>query len=79
MALPLRDPSMTVDDLLTPCGSRDHRAMEMTWMQVPGDKLLEPKVTMSDFIKSLQNTRPIVNAADLEHFEEFTRDFGQEG
>ena len=73
------DPSVTVEDLLTPCGRREPGAMEMTWMQVPGDKLLEPKVTMSDFIKSLQNTRPIVNAADLEHFEEFTRDFGQEG
>ena len=73
------DPDVTVEDLLTPCDPREPGAMEMSWMQVPGDKLLEPKVTMSDFIKSLQNTRPTVNAADLEHFEEFTRDFGQEG
>lgn len=73
------DPSVTVDDLLTPCGPREAGAMEMTWMQVPGDKLLEPRVTLTDFIKSLQNTRPTVNAADLEQFEQFTRDFGQEG
>ena len=73
------DPEVTVEDLLTPCGPRDPGAMEMTWMQVPGDKLLEPRVTQADFMKSLQNTRPTVNAADLERFEEFTRDFGQEG
>ena len=71
------DPSTTVDDLLTPCGPHDPGAMEMTWVQVPSDKLLEPRLTFQDFIKSLENTRPTVSAADLERFEEFTRDFGQ--
>ena len=70
-----RDPSMTVDDLLTPCGSRDPEAMEMTWMQVPSDKML----TLQDFINALENKQPTVNAADLMHFEEFTCDFGQVG
>ena len=74
-----RDPSVTVDDLLTPCSSRDHGAMEMTWMQVPSDKLLEPRLTLQDFINALQNTQPTVNAVDLMRFEEFTRDFGQAG
>ena len=73
------DPSVTVEDLLTPCGPRDPGAMEMTWMEVPGDKLLEPKVALSDFIKSLQIIQPTVNAADLKHFEEFTCNFGIAG
>ena len=73
------DPSVTVEDLLTPCGPREPGAMEMIWMEVPGDKVLEPKVTLSDFIKSLQITQPTVNAADLKHFEEFTCNFGIAG
>ena len=73
------DPSITVDDLLTPCSPRDPGAMKMTWVQVPSDKLLEPRLTLQHFIKSIENTQPTVNAADLERFEEFTRDFGQMG
>lgn len=40
------NPSMTVDDLLTPCSPGDTGAIEMTWMEVAGDKLLEPVVCM---------------------------------
>ena len=73
------DPETIMDDLLTPCGPREPGAVEMSWMDVPGDKLLEPNVTLSDFLKSLQNTRPTVNSDDLKRFEDFTADFGQEG
>lgn len=37
---------MIVDDLLTPCSPGDPAAMEMTWIDVPSDKLLEPIVCM---------------------------------
>ncbi|NIG60698.1 vacuolar protein sorting-associated protein 4B [Pontoporia blainvillei] len=40
------DPNNIVDDLLTPCSPGDPGAIEMTWMDVPGDKLLEPVVCM---------------------------------
>lgn len=40
------DPNVIVDDLLTPCSPGDSAALEMTWIDVPGDKLLEPPVTM---------------------------------
>ena len=73
------DPSVMANDLLTPCGPCEPGAMEMSWMEVPSDKLLEPKITLQDFLKSLQNTRPTVTAADLTRFEEFTRNFGEEG
>nr|XP_049578989.1 vacuolar protein sorting-associated protein 4A isoform X3 [Syngnathus scovelli] len=35
-----------VDDLLTPCSPGDPDALEMTWVDVPSDKLLEPIVCM---------------------------------
>lgn len=73
------DPENVVDDLLTPCGPRDHGAREMSWMDVPADKLLAPEVSLMDFLRSLQNTCPTVNADDLKLFQVFTTDFDQEG
>lgn len=35
-----------MEDLLTPCSPGDPNAIEMTWMDVPGEKLLEPVVCM---------------------------------
>ncbi|KAM9308618.1 vacuolar protein sorting-associated protein 4B [Gastrophryne carolinensis] len=67
------------DDLLTPCSPGDPNALEMTWMEVPGDKLLEPVVCMADMLRSLANTKPTVNDQDLEKLQKFTEDFGQEG
>lgn len=40
------DKNKIVDDLVTPCSPGDPGAFEMTWMDVPGDKLFEPPVTM---------------------------------
>lgn len=40
------DKSNIVDDLLTPCSPGDPGAVEMTWMEVDGEKLFEPPVTM---------------------------------
>uniref|UniRef100_A0A665UB94 vesicle-fusing ATPase n=1 Tax=Echeneis naucrates TaxID=173247 RepID=A0A665UB94_ECHNA len=73
------DPNTIVDDLLTPCSPGDPNAIEMTWMEVPGEKLLEPVVCMSDMLRSLSNTKPTVNEQDLDKLKKFTEDFGQEG
>ena len=73
------DPTVEVDDLYTPCSPQDPGAMEMIWMDIPGDRLLEPRVTIHDFMKSLANTRPTVSNKDLKQFEDFTKDFGQVG
>lgn len=40
------DKNNIVDDLLTPCSPGGPGAMEMTWMEVDGEKLFEPPVTM---------------------------------
>ncbi|TNN31655.1 Vacuolar protein sorting-associated protein 4A [Liparis tanakae] len=70
---------VTVDDLLTPCSPGDPAAIELTWMDVPSDKLLEPIVCMSDMLRSLSTTRPTVNTEDLLKVKKFTDDFGMEG
>lgn len=73
------DPNVIVDDLLTPCSPGAHGAIEMTWLQVDGDKLLEPQVTLGDMMRAKENTRPTVNEEDLKQFVKFTNDFGMEG
>ncbi|XP_060562832.1 vacuolar protein sorting-associated protein 4B-like [Ruditapes philippinarum] len=77
---PSRDnPDEMVDDLLTPCSPGAPGAMEMNWTQVDGHKLLEPVVSMSDMLMSLQTQKATVNDDELKKHEEFTKDFGQEG
>jgi vacuolar protein-sorting-associated protein 4 len=77
-ALP-HDPDEIVDDLYTPCDPRDKNAIEMTLLDVPGEKLNPPIMTKADFIKALKTTRPTVSKSDLKIFENFTEEFGQEG
>lgn len=73
------DPKVIVYDLLTPCSPGDPGAMPMSFMDVPADKLAEPVLSMGDMLRSLVNTKPTVNKADLDKLMQFTKDFGQEG
>ncbi|CAJ0964198.1 unnamed protein product [Ranitomeya imitator] len=73
------DPNVICNDLLTPCSPGDPNAIEMTWVDVPGNKLLESVVSMPDMLRSQANTKPTVNDQDLEKLKKFTEDFGQEG
>jgi len=73
------DPSVMVNDLLTPCSPGTPGAFEMSWVDVPGEKLFEPVVTMQDMMKSLTSQKKTVNDEDLERLQKFTDDFGQDG
>lgn len=80
----VRGPSRTeeneiVDDLLTPCSPGSPGAMEMSWVEVPGDKLLEPVVCMNDMLLSLQNCKANASDADIIKLKSFMESFGQEG
>ncbi|KAJ9580642.1 hypothetical protein L9F63_024177, partial [Diploptera punctata] len=72
------DPNVIVDDLLTPCSPGCPGAIEMTWVDVEGDKLYEPPVTMSDMMRSLATSKPTVNDEDMAKLDKFKEDFGQE-
>ncbi|KAG0754849.1 hypothetical protein G6F57_010724 [Rhizopus arrhizus] len=64
---------------LTPCSPGAPEAKEMTWVDIESEQLLEPELTIQDFLKAVQNTRPTVNQEDIEQQIKFTNDFGQEG
>ena len=72
------NPDVIVDDLFAPCSPGDPAAIEMTWEQVEGSKLLEPIVTMNDMLMSLASAKPTVNDGDLKKLKEFMESFGQE-
>jgi hypothetical protein len=40
----------------------------MTWLDVPGDKLMEPIVDMKDMRKALHSTRPAGNNLEIFYF-----------
>lgn len=73
------DPNIIVEDLLTPCSPGCPGAIEMTWVDVEGDKLFEPPVTMSDMMRSLATSKPTVNDEDMTKLDKFAEDFGQDG
>ncbi|OQD75945.1 hypothetical protein PENDEC_c005G02818 [Penicillium decumbens] len=64
---------------LTPCSPGDAGAMEMTWLSVEADALLEPPLVLKDFIKAVRNSRPTVSHEDLMRNSEWTKEFGSEG
>jgi len=74
-----KDPNKIIHDYLTPCSPGDPDAIEMTWVQVDGNKLKEPEITYADFMKTLKQVRPSVSPDDLGKHIKFTEEFGQEG
>lgn len=73
------DPDVIVDDLLTPCSPGEAGAIEMSWLDIAGDKMCEPKVCMQDMLAAISNVRPTVSEDDLKQLKEFTASFGVEG
>lgn len=73
------DPNVICDDLLTPCSPGDPGAIEMSWLEVPSDKLKEPMIGMADMMMAIKNVKPTVNDDDLTKLREFTESFGVEG
>jgi vacuolar protein-sorting-associated protein 4 len=66
----------TSDVKWTPCSPFDSDAIPMTWKEVPSNRLLEPPLTVDDFLLSLESTRPTVSIADIKLHEEWTKNYG---
>jgi vacuolar protein-sorting-associated protein 4 len=64
---------------LTPCSPGDAGAIEMTWVDVETDQLLEPPLSVKDFTKAIKASRPTVSDEDLKQNAEWTLQFGSEG
>ena len=64
---------------LTPCSPGDQGAMEMSWVNVDADQLLEPPLVLKDFVKSVRSSRPTISYEDLKRNAEWTEEFGSEG
>ena len=69
------DSNVFHDDCLTPCGPRELGATKMSWMDIPGDKLLEPRLGVIDILRSVEIVRPALSAEDLQKFEEFMSNY----
>ncbi|KAL0139084.1 P-loop containing nucleoside triphosphate hydrolase protein [Mucor lusitanicus] len=69
------DPTKT-SRYLTPCSPGAAGAQEMTWIDIEPDQLLEPELTVQDFLKAVQSSRPTVNKDDIMQQVNFTNDFG---
>lgn len=69
---------VTVDgaEKLTPCSPGDEGALEMDWMQVETEQLLEPPLHVKDFVKAIKSARPTVSGEDLKRNAEWTAEFG---
>ncbi|KAG5338243.1 Vacuolar protein sorting-associated protein 4 [Termitomyces sp. Mn162] len=61
---------------LTPCSPGDSAAEEIDWTAIESDELLEPPLRLADFLKSLENTRPTVTAADIKRHDDWTKESG---
>jgi vacuolar protein-sorting-associated protein 4 len=64
---------------MTPCSPGDAGAIETTWMEVDSEALLEPALTLKDFVKAIKSSRPTVSNEDLTRNAEWTKEFGSEG
>ncbi|EYE98175.1 AAA family ATPase VPS4 [Aspergillus ruber CBS 135680] len=64
---------------VTPCSPGDQGAMEMSWVKVEADQLLEPALVLKDFVKSVRSSRPTISYDDLKRNAEWTEEFGSEG
>jgi len=65
---------------ITPCSSGDPEGFEQNWMNIPDNiPLLEPILTMTDFLKALRTSKKSVNEEDVKKYREWTEEFGQEG
>ena len=72
------DPEKIVD-LWSPCSPGSGGAVEMSFLEVPGDQLAEPRITMNDMQRAISQTKPAVTETDLIKLKQFTEEYGQEG
>ena len=51
----------------------------MSWTEIDSEQLLEPSLTLKDFVKAVKSARPTVSGEDLKRSADWTKEFGSEG
>ena len=64
---------------MIPCSPEEPGAIKMDWTLLDSDQLMEPKLVMDDFLKSLGKVKASVAATDIERHVAFTKEFGEDG
>lgn len=70
------DPNVMVKKL-TPCSPGAPGAIEKAWTDVESDQLLEPMLTVADFVRSIEVNRKTVSDADVAKHITFTEESGE--
>jgi vacuolar protein-sorting-associated protein 4 len=73
------DPAGVQDFLWEPCSSGERAAVEMSLYDIPTNQLKPLDTRVQHFEHSVRNTKPSVGPEDLGRFEEWTKQYGQEG
>lgn len=64
---------------MTPCSPSDSGAIEMSWMSLQSNQLVEPLLVMSDILRSLSKAKSSVSPEDIQRYVRFTNEFGEDG
>ncbi|KAI8609761.1 P-loop containing nucleoside triphosphate hydrolase protein [Chytriomyces sp. MP71] len=76
---PSRDDPAVTRVFLTPCSPGAEGAIEKSWVDLEPDELLEPDLTVQDFMRAVRMGKKSVNDEDVSKFTKWTEEFGQEG
>jgi len=75
----VRDSTATMDYLYEACSPADPEGEEITLMDVPSDRLKPMDVNYRHFESALKHSKSSVSPQDLQKFEDWTKQFGQDG
>lgn len=78
ITLPSKETPGQLKEYYTPCSPGDPKGQAMTWLDVPGDQMMEPMITLMHFKRAIRTTRPTVSEQDIRQHIEWTQEFGQE-
>lgn len=73
------DSKIPVCKVWVSCSPGDEDAVEKDWTELNPEEIRETYVDKFDMLKALRRTKSSINKSDLEQYETWTQEFGQEG
>ncbi len=75
----VQDPTARYEFLWEPCSPSASGAVEMTLMDMPGERLQPIELNMRHLQAAVRQSKPTVSPRDLVKQEQWTLEFGQDG